>query len=82
MKTTNANTELRNELTKLDADEYRVIRDAYYNAVCGLQTLADALERADTKYTESVIGTRLLNEHLIACRAIDAMKKSQLGQIL
>jgi hypothetical protein len=65
----------------MDPRQYQEIRQAYYQAVEGLQALAAALEAADAE-----IGQRndhpLIDEHLIACSAIDAMKESRLGRIL
>jgi hypothetical protein len=42
--------------------------------------LADMLEIADAQQPQTA--GPLLTEHLLACEAIDAMKKSQLGKIL
>ena len=56
------------------------IRDAYYKAVEGLRTLADALELADANQPEPA--GPLIDKHLIACEALDAMKHSLLGRIL
>ena len=64
----------------MDAHQAQEIREAYYNAVEGLRTLADALEIADANQQESA--GPLLVEHLYAIEAIDAMKNSRLGKIL
>jgi hypothetical protein len=47
----------------------------------GLSTLAEALEIADAEMG-SPHDHALIEEHLIACQAIDAMKASLLGRIL
>ena len=60
--------------------EYQEIREAYYKAVEGLQTLAQALEIADAKQAQTA--GPLLDEHFIALEACDAMDKSDLGRIL
>jgi hypothetical protein len=71
---------LREIFRKMDAASAQEIRDAYYNAIEGLRTLADALEMEDAKLAQSP--TQLIDEHLFACEALDAMKKSRLGAIL
>jgi hypothetical protein len=82
---TNKNREhetlLRNAFRKMDADQAQEIREAYYKAVEGLRSLADALEIADAKYPGPA-SDLLLGEHLLACAAIEAMNKSLLGVIL
>ncbi len=70
---------LRVIFNAMDAHKAQEIRDAYYNAVEGLRTLADALEIADAEQKESA--GPLLVEHLYAIEAIDAMKRSRLGAI-
>ncbi len=40
---------LREIFKTMDAHQAQEIRDAYYNAVIGLRTLADALEIADAQ---------------------------------
>ena len=64
----------------MDPHQAQEIREAYYKAVEGLRTLADMLEIADAQQPQPA--GPLLSEHLLACEAIDAMKKSQLGRIL
>ena len=64
----------------MDAHKAQEIRDAYYNAVESLRTLADALEIADAEQPETA--GPLLIEHFIAIEAIEEMKKSRLGAIL
>lgn len=56
------------------------IRESFYNAVEGLRTLADMLETADADLAESP--TPLLDEHMYAVTALEAMKHSRLGKIL
>ena len=73
-------TQLRQIFRHMDGHAAQEIREAYYNAVEGLRTLADALEIADANQPEPA--GELINEHLIACEAMDAMKRSLLGRIL
>ncbi len=74
-------TKLRDAFRTMDADQAQEIRQAYYKAVEGLQALAEALEIADIAVGENN-GHALIDEHLIACTAIEAMDKSVLGRIL
>lgn len=74
-------TTLRQIFRSMDADQAQEIRDAYYKAIEGLQTLADALEIADTEAGQHADGI-LLREHFHAIEAIDAMNKSELGRAL
>lgn len=71
---------LRNALANLDPHQAQEIRESYYKAVEGLYALAESLEIADTQQTPT--GGPMIEEHLLACEAIDAMKKSRLGAIL
>lgn len=71
---------LRDIFRSMDGNKAQEIREAYYKAVEGLRTLADALEIADADQPDSP-GT-LLNEHLYACEALDAMRNSRLGAVL
>ena len=71
---------LRTIFKTMDAHKAQEIRDAYYKAVEGLQTLADALEIADAD--QPVTAGPLLTEHFYAIEAIEAMNKSRLGAIL
>jgi hypothetical protein len=71
---------LREIFKTMDAHQAQEIRDAYYNAVEGLRTLADALEIADADQQEPA--GPLIVEHLCACEALEAMKRSRLGAIL
>ena len=71
---------LREIFKAMDAHQAQEIREAYYNAVVGLRTLADALEIADANQHESA--GPLIVEHLYACEALEAMKRSRLGAIL
>ena len=72
---------LREIFRTMDADQAQEIREAYYKAVEGLSTLAESLEIADVEMG-SPRDHALIEEHLIACQAIDAMKASLLGRIL
>ena len=78
--TTDHETRLRAAFQTMSSDDYQTIRDAYYKAVEGLQTLADALERVVAPTGDEV--DPMLAEHLIACTAINAMDSSELGRIL
>ena len=71
---------LRQIFKAMDAHKAQEIREAYYNAVEGLRSLADALEIADANQQESA--GPLIVEHLYACEALEAMKRSRLGAIL
>jgi hypothetical protein len=64
----------------MSGDDYQAIRDAYYKAVEGLRTLADALERVVAPTGDEV--DPILAEHLIVCSALNAMDSSELGRIL
>ena len=72
---------VRSIVRNMDVNQAQEIREAYYKAVEGLRTLAETLEIADAEMG-SPHDHALIEEHLIACQAIDAMKQSQLGQIL
>ena len=71
---------LRGIFKSMDAHQAQETREAYYNAIEGLRTLADALESADADQQESA--GPLIVEHLYACEALEAMKRSRLGAIL
>lgn len=73
--------DLRDIFRNMDADRAQEIREAYYKAVEGLSVLAETLEITDAEMG-SPHDHALIEEHLIACQAIDAMKKSLLGRIL
>lgn len=72
---------LRNIFRTMDAARAQEIREAYYKTVEGLSTLAESLELADVEMG-SPHDHALIEEHLVACLAIDAMKASLLGHIL
>ena len=74
-------TILRNAFRTMDAHQAQEIRDAYYKAIEGLRTLAETLEIEDAK-NPGPASDLLMTEHLLACQALDAMKKSQLGLVL
>lgn len=80
-KTNDLETKLRDAFRTMDPHQYQEIRESYYKAVEGLQALAQSLEFADIG-TGETNDHALIDEHLIACEAIDAMKKSLLGRIL
>jgi hypothetical protein len=77
----NAEQTLRQAFRTMDSRQAQRIREAYYHAVEGLHSLAEELELADVELGETN-DHALINEHLIACLAIDAMKNSLLGRIL
>lgn len=72
---------LREAFRAMKPDSAQEIRESFYKAVEGLKRLADALEMADME-----VGDRndhaLIEEHLIACAALEEMNKSVLGRIL
>ncbi len=72
---------LRQAFRTMDGQQAQRIREAYYKAAEGLHALAEELELADVE-VGATNDHALINEHLIACLAISAMKKSLLGRIL
>ena len=72
---------LRDIFRTMDAHQAQEIREAYYKAIEGLSALAESLEIADAEMGSPHDHT-LIEEHLIACQAVDAMKASLLGRIL
>ena len=73
--------QIREVFQQLDASRAQEIREAYYDTIAGLQNLVTALEVADAERSTPE-GDFLLNEHLLACAALDVMNKSQLGKVL
>lgn len=72
---------LRDIFRKMDTHRAQEIREAYYKAVEGLSSLAESLEIGDAEMG-SPHDHALIEEHLIACQAVEAMKASLLGRIL
>lgn len=72
---------LREIFRAMDAHRAQEIREAYYKAIEGLSSLAESLEIADAELG-SPHDHALIEEHLIACHAMDEMKRSLLGRIL
>ena len=72
---------LRKIFRTMEAHRAQEIREAYYKAIEGLSALAETLEIADAEMG-SPHDHALIEEHLIACQAIDAMKASLLGRIV
>ncbi len=72
---------LRETFRKMDAHQAQAIREAYYKAVEGLRSLADALEIADAR-NPGPASDLMIGEHLLAREAIDTMNKGLLGRIL
>ncbi len=72
--------QLRQIFRTMDGNRAQEIREAYYKAVEGLMTLARELELADADLADSP--TPLLDEHMYAIQALEAMKHSQLGAVL
>ena len=72
---------LRETFHTMNADHAQQIREAYYKAVEGLQTLADILEIADAQLPGPT-NELLIGEHLLACEAMTTMRKSELGRVL
>lgn len=79
--TENLETKLRDAFQKMDPNQYQEIRESYYKAVEGLQTLAQSLEFADIGVGD-MNDHVLIEEHLIAVEAIHVMNRSLLGRIL
>ncbi|MBL8808734.1 MAG: hypothetical protein JNM43_01040 [Planctomycetaceae bacterium] len=77
-RNTETEANLRDAFRTMNGDDYQTIREAYYKAVEGLRSLADALEQA----AGSDEADPLLAEHVVACEALTAMDRSQLGRIL
>ena len=74
-------TELRAIFINIEPHRAQEIREAYYKAVEGLRTLADALEIADAKSAQPG-NDLMIHEHLLACQAIETMDGSMLGTFL
>ncbi len=72
--------QLRQIFRTTDGNRAQEIREAYYKAIEGLMTLAKELELADAYLPDSP--TVLLDEHMFAIEALEAMDKSQLGKVL
>ncbi len=72
--------QLRQIFRTMEPNRAHEIREAYYKAVEGLMTLARELEMADADLPDSP--TPLLDEHMYAVTALEAMKHSKLGAIL
>jgi hypothetical protein len=73
------NDALADAIARIPPGRYHEIRAAYYKAAEGLRSLADALEQADL--TAGPHGV-LIDAHLLVCQAIDAMTKTNLGQVV
>ena len=71
---------LRDAFRTMDQYQAQEFREAYYKAIEGLHTLAEALEIADARQSQTA--GPLLTEHFYAIEAIEAMKRSRLGAIL
>ena len=74
-------TALRDIFRRMSAADAQQIREAYYKAVEGLRSLADALEAADLELGGPADNV-LIGEHLLACEGLAAMSKSELGRVL
>lgn len=72
---------LRQIFKTMDSHAAQEIREAYYKAVEGLMTLAHTLELVDAQ-NPGPASNLLLEEHLIACEALETMRRSRLGRIL
>jgi hypothetical protein len=81
MTTRDAANELRQIFATMNPHRAEEIREAYFDAVAGLQNLVTALEVADSECSTPEIDL-LLSEHLLAVQALEVMKKSQLGGVL
>lgn len=78
---TDRERQLRDIFRRMDPDQAQTIREAYYKAVEGLSVLAETLEVADLDLG-SPHDHLLIEEHLLACQAITALKPTLLGRIL
>ena len=76
----NTDATLREIFKAMDAHQAQEIREAYYKAIEGLMTLAEALEIADAQQPETA--GPLLDEHFNAAEALEAMQRSRLGAVL
>ncbi|MEW4451987.1 hypothetical protein AB1L30_04805 [Bremerella sp. JC817] len=74
-------TKLRDAFQKMAPHQYQEVREAYYKAVEGLQSLAQSLEFADIGVGDTYDHV-LIQEHLTAVEAIHVMNQSLLGKIL
>lgn len=72
--------ELRTTMLNLTPEQFQEIRQAYFQTMEGLHVLAESLERFAPAGDGS--DCPMINEHLIVCTAIEAMKKSVLGRIV
>lgn len=72
---------LRDAFRELKPDQAQAIRIAYYKAAEGLLALARELELADLDLGEGDDRV-LLQEHFIACDALNTLHKSMLARIL
>ena len=72
---------LRGAFRAMNPHAAQEIREAYYKAIEGLMTLAQALEAVDAK-SPGPASDLLIEEHLIACEALTTMRRSELGRIL
>lgn len=79
-KNKNTDATIREIFKTMDAHQAQEIREAYYKAIEGLMTLAEALEIADAQQ-EPTAGP-LLDEHFNAAEALEAMQRSRLGAVL
>lgn len=79
-KNKNTDATIREIFKTMDAHQAQEIREAYYKAIEGLMTLAEALEIADAQQ-EQTAGP-LLDEHFHAAEALEAMQRSRLGAVL
>lgn len=80
MATNKNDNTLRHVFRDMDPNRAQDIREAYYKAVEGLHALVEVLEVADMEGPQP--GGELIGEHLIACEAVEAIRKSRLGSVL
>src|SRR5688572_1067140 len=71
---------LRAGLRRLSPDKAQAIKDAFYKAAEGLQSLADLLEHNADSVGDAE--EAFIAAHLLACQGITAMNKTSLGKIL
>jgi hypothetical protein len=71
---------LRDAFSTMKPHQSHEFRESHYKAIVGFKALAEILAVADARKPQT--SGAVLTRHLLACEAIDAMKKSLVGRIL
>jgi hypothetical protein len=79
--TVHTEANLRQIFANMEPDRAQTIRECYYEAIQALKGLAESLELADLEVPGSHEHV-LIDEHVIACEAMEAMDLSLLGRVL